>query len=417
MSQLSKVVLITFSEANQSKGISDLELSENVLVHQFSELIEPSNFDSFADFIVEVVQSEKVTVMHPQIKPFILFCSVLAKKKLDIKGTSVRIIGTWHSNFGWIKDAKYHLALSLMTAPYLDGIIPVSENVLYELKSTLSIPENKIKEIIPPGGIDFALLQKDRSDQYETVKNKFGFTKPYVVYLGRLLYNKGVDTLLKAFKPLRRDYDLVIIGTGPYQDEYKRQMELLSIENSVIFTGHISDEEVYSLLQNAEVYCLPSRWESFSISTLEAMAAGLPVVCSNVGGLPTWIGDAGILLDPEDHNAFTKALRQVLIDPEFSSALKTKSINLAKTYDWRVLAKKTIDNIRSVLASQVQHHDKTIKEFGSFSFVSGEIQCYDALFGIPPKMRITPYALFFPSEALENEKKQISDTSLYYYAD
>jgi glycosyltransferase involved in cell wall biosynthesis len=202
ISLFSDVVLITFSETNQSKDISDLKLSEKVVVHQFSENIEPCNFNEFAEFIASIIQSEKITVLHPQIKPFILFCTVLAKKKLGSRGSSVQIIGTWHSNFGWIKDAKYHLALSFMAAPYLDGIIPVSENVLHELKATLSIPRDKIKEIIPPGGIDFELLQKDRRDQFDKIKTKFGITKPYIVYLGRLLYNKGVDTLLKAFKPL-----------------------------------------------------------------------------------------------------------------------------------------------------------------------------------------------------------------------
>jgi hypothetical protein len=56
-------------------------------------------------------------------------------------------------------------------------------------------------------------------------------------------------------------------------------------------------------------------------------------------------------------------------------------------------------------------------EFGPFSFVAGGIHCNDPQIAIPSKMRITPYALFFPSEALENEKKQVSDTSLYYYTD
>jgi glycosyltransferase involved in cell wall biosynthesis len=418
ISLFSDVVLITFSETNQSKDISDLKLSEKVVVHQFSENIEPCNFNEFAEFIASIIQSEKITVLHPQIKPFILFCTVLAKKKLGSRGSSVQIIGTWHSNFGWIKDAKYHLALSFMAAPYLDGIIPVSENVLHELKTTLSIPRDKIKEIIPPGGIDFELLQKDRRDQFDKIKTKFGITKPYIVYLARLAYNKGVDTLLKAFKPLSRDYELIIIGTGPYEIEYKQQMKDMSLDNSVIFTSHIPTEEVYTLLQNAEVYCLSSRWESFSISTLEAMAAGLPVVCSNVGGLPTWIGDAGILLDPEDHNAFTEALQQVLIDPKLASALQTKSLELAKTYDWRELAKKTVENIRNTqMSEQDREYDEAVWEFGPFSFVAGGIHCNDPQIAIPSKMRITPYALFFPSEALENEKKQVSDTSLYYYTD
>ncbi len=416
--------LITYMEPNATITFEDLDgiteneeikvvTTDNHKIYVFKE-ITPAKFYAFANLIANVCEKEGITILHPQVKPFVLFNSVLAAKILQKKGVMApTIVATWHSNFGWIKDATYHFALAKMAINYVDGIIPVSQNVKEDLISLLGFKQTKILEIIPPGGIDYHNLRKDRKSLTKELIQRLNINEKYVVFLGRLLYNKGVDVLLKAFKEvlteLGSQYSLVVIGKGPFKEEYERlakNLGLLSLTTNgkakVVFTGYLPDEEVYALLQGAALFCLPSRWESFSISTLEAMAAGAPVICSAVGGLRYWVGDAALLVSPDSVTELKNKIKQVLLNPELSNKLKTKSIALAQEYDWRTLVKKTAKQIINCVKGQKRHIiDEQLDRFAGFKidFTTGVIQ-NDSYPHFPKRFLVSTYGLFFPSEAL-----------------
>ncbi len=417
------------NKEKESKEILELP----VRTYVFEDVVMPSNISHFYIFISNVIKHEKIRVLHPQTKPFVLFSSAMASAlvwKNKIKPPI--IVTTWHSNFGWIKDAKYHLALSLKGSPYADGFIPVSQNVKNDIIKYLNPSREKILDIIPPGGINLEKIQKPRKPLLEKLIQQFSLSQQYIVFLGRMLYNKGVDVLLEAYKKVIEtgiNVDLVIIGTGPFKEQFislgkELNLKIMDRETGktynengfgkVIFTGFITDEEVYALLQGGTVFCLPSRWESFSISTLEAMAAGLPVVCTNVGGIPFWVGDSAILVPPDSPEKTSEALIELLENKNKREEYKIKSLEKAKQYHWKELAKKTSKQIQKVLSFGI---DTEKKEWGHiiegkegilFDEKEGKIIIKNKEIlenkelGLPKEMLITPEALFFPSETIEN---------------
>ena len=406
-----KLILISFREFNENLN----EKKEIANQYIFGEIPSPP-FSKFIEFITNVVKKEEINVLLPQIKPFIMFICVKAKFMLEQDNYKIRIIGTWHSNFSWIVNAPYHLALAHMGIRGCDGIIPVSKNITDSLINILQIDVNKILPIISPGGIDFNLINYKRPEILELLRNRFSISDKYIIFLGRLLYNKGVDILVSSFKELNFDGKLVIIGSGPYENEFRQLISNYGMTNDVVFTGFLEDTEVYALLMGAELYCLPSRWESFSISTLEAMAAGLPVICSKVGGLAQWTKDVAIQVDSEDITGFTLSMQKVIDDKSYREVLVKKSIKLAKQYDFRLLSKKSLESIQKILQKDIS--DPPADQYDKFEYneKTGIITCnIPKLFpNIPKSMLVTPYALYFPSEALENENKEVDENLKYY---
>lgn len=407
------VFLITFREFNESHSTENLDTK----IFTFDKIPTPVLFDEFAEFMAEKIIENQIKILLPQTKPFLLFCSSLTKLKLSDRGYNIYIIGTWHSNFSWIVTAPYHLALGLMGISNCDALIPVSKDVENSLQSVLDFDKSKILPIIPPGGIDFENVNLDRPELLSELKNKFLIDREYIIFLGRLLYNKGIDTLISAFENFDFNGYLVIIGSGPYEKDLTDQINNLGLKRRIIFTKYISDDEVYALLQGAELYCLPSRWESFSISTLEAMGSGIPVVCSNVGGLGMWAKEAAILVDPEDEKQLIEAVNRVLNDEELACELRKKSIALANKFDYKTISQNTMNAISRHIKSLsinviISDQDPQFQ----FNTKTGEITVnkIDLRMDERREMKITEYALYFPSEALENESKDVNPRFKYF---
>lgn len=162
--------------------------------------------------------------------------------------------------------------------------------------------------------------------------------------LGRLdTYIKGQDILIQAMPKVIsqvKDARLCLAGTGKDMMTLKRISRSLRIENSVTFLGEVSDytKEVY--LKNSSVFCLPSRIEAFGVVFLEAMAFGLPIVATGVGGIPEVIGEAGLLVEKNDPNALSDALISVLSDRDLSEKLRKKSLERVRLFDWDKIVKE-----------------------------------------------------------------------------
>ena len=157
----------------------------------------------------------------------------------------------------------------------------------------------------------------------ETLEARLSDGEPteIVIYAGRMRTRKAVAVLLKAFQQVlveRPRAELILIGAGEQYDalrEYHRQLEL---GDRVRFLGGKPRSEVFDGYAQADVYCLPSRYEGFPVATLEAMAVGLPVVLTTVSGNPEAVEDgiSGRLVEPEDAQGLAEALIELLEDPD-----------------------------------------------------------------------------------------------------
>ncbi|MBN1921071.1 MAG: glycosyltransferase [Anaerolineae bacterium] len=148
-----------------------------------------------------------------------------------------------------------------------------------------------------------------------------GYTgSPTLLFVGRLRYYKGLDTLVAAMRDLPGVH-LKLAGDGPMYAQLQAQVQALALTERVHFLGEIADEELPALYHKAHVFVLPSnaRAEAYGIVLLEAMASGLPCVSTEVGTGTSWVvqdGVTGRVVPPQDPTALAGALRELVDDPE-----------------------------------------------------------------------------------------------------
>lgn len=142
---------------------------------------------------------------------------------------------------------------------------------------------------------------------------------PTLLFVGKLRYYKGLDTLLRAM-PQVPQARLVIVGDGPMRETWQRLAIQLGLEPRVQFVGEVSDAELLSYYANADLFVLPAnaRAEAFGTVLLEAMAAGLPVVSTELGTGTSWVNQDGVtgrVVPPNDPDALAAVLRELLAAP------------------------------------------------------------------------------------------------------
>ncbi|SMD06346.1 glycosyltransferase family 4 protein [Kibdelosporangium aridum] len=148
---------------------------------------------------------------------------------------------------------------------------------------------------------------------------------------------KGLGYLLAAFKEIRRDCELIVVGRSEPAP-------------GVTFVTNLPDEEYASLIASAEVVCVPSLFEGFSLPAAEAMACGVPIVATLGGALPEVIGDAGVFVPPGDSAALARALVDLLDDPALRARLGQRGIARAGRLSWRRTAEETVHCYRELLS-------------------------------------------------------------------
>ena len=178
------------------------------------------------------------------------------------------------------------------------------------------------------------------------VKKKYEIKGKYILYLGTLKPSKNIEGLLEAFKLLIPPLKLVIAGKkGWLYQQIFEKVRQLGLKNRVLFPGFIPDEEVPILIEGAEVFVMPSFWEGFGIPVLEAMDAGVPVVCSDRGALPEIVGDAALLTNPDKPTKIAKAIEKVLFDVSVRDKLVKSGKERVKSFSWEKCSKIILDSV------------------------------------------------------------------------
>ena len=173
---------------------------------------------------------------------------------------------------------------------------------------------------------------------------RFAQAQPYfdddakrVLFLSRIERRKGLEVLIQAMTRLRDlDAELVVAGSGPEERAARHLAERLQVKAR--FMGRVADEDVPRLYRSADVYCAPGLGgESFGIVLVEAMAAGAPVVCSDLPGFRAVAGGAGTLVPPGEAGPLADALREALSDERRRTQMKKMSTLMAGAFDWERL--------------------------------------------------------------------------------
>jgi alpha-1,3-rhamnosyl/mannosyltransferase len=228
-----------------------------------------------------------------------------------------------------------------------DRLIAVSESTRADAVRVLGIAPEKIATI--HSGIADAFFDPPVESVNE-VRRRYGLQRPFVLFVGTIEPRKNLDLLLDAFEslplPLREQYSLVVAGPVGWRSE-----RTVSRLRMVRYLGYIPEPDLAPLTAAAEVFVYPSLYEGFGFPVAQAMAAGVPVITSNVSSLPEVAGNAALLVDPRSQNELHAALARLLTSPELRFSLAAAGRERARAFRWETCAARSIQFFREVLGS------------------------------------------------------------------
>jgi glycosyltransferase involved in cell wall biosynthesis len=353
------------------------------LVRNLLEIDQENHYVIFFDFRVREKDVKKFTRPNTTIKfyPFsdykkylpgayneILGTATLAKENLDILHSTSplsripvsyrgKCVVTFHDLaiykcpqcFSAVKSAHDKTVYNLMVKK-ADKIIAVSQSTKKDLKDLFKIPEEKVEVIY--SGLDKRFFDIAPVDE-QKVLAKFGITKKYILFLGTLEPVKNVSRLLEAFAVFKEkqkqdnkkfDYQLVLAGKrGWLAKEYTQTAKDLGLAKDVAFTGYIIGDELVPLFKNAEFFIMPSLYEGFGMTVLEAFATGTPAIISKVSSLPEIAGEAAYFVNPLDKNEIAEAMLKFATDENLRNSYRGKGFEQVKKFDWEKTAWETLE--------------------------------------------------------------------------
>jgi glycosyltransferase involved in cell wall biosynthesis len=181
-------------------------------------------------------------------------------------------------------------------------------------------------------------------EERRRIMERYQIEYPFLLYAGNIRRHKNVPRLVEAFTvvreqlashPVYHDLHLVIIGDTLSQFPAVRQTVIRSrVEHMVRFLGFVPFETLRCFYQSAAAFVFPSRYEGFGLPPLEAMACGAPVVTSNVSSLPEVVGDAAVLVNPENVFDIVRGIRDVLLDEPLRAGLIRRGREQASRFSW-----------------------------------------------------------------------------------
>lgn len=257
-----------------------------------------------------------------------------------------------HLDYRWAKEglkkfaAHYYRKCDAVTAP--------SQMVAQELRD-YGVTKD-IHVISNPIETNFFRPLPDKA----RLKEEFGITKFAVLCFGRLAKEKNIEELLEAFALIRKnnvDAELVIVGSGPAEQQIRAKVQALDIGKDARFLGMLRGEELVRAVNATDVYAITSRSESQSLTTIQAMACGLPVIGVNFGGLPEYIrnGENGFVVKGGDTAAFAARLTELFADSAKRTTLGACGRSLAE----RNAPEKVVERMEKIYSSLLEKAGKT----------------------------------------------------------
>lgn len=233
------------------------------------------------------------------------------------------------------------------------AIITISESTKNDISSTYKTLKNEIT-VAYPGFNQQLFRQIEDKSKAERFLDKYKIEGDYIIYIGTVQPRKNLLKLIQVMKKIE-DLKLVIVGKirGQGRQAWMNEDILaapkkLGIEEKIIFTNFVPDEELPYLISGAKAFILPSLWEGFGIPVAEAMATGTPVITSNISSLPEVVGDAGLLIDPKSDDQIEQAVRLLTTDKKLHDKLSKKALEQAQKFSWEKMAKQVISVLEGV---------------------------------------------------------------------
>jgi glycosyltransferase involved in cell wall biosynthesis len=226
-----------------------------------------------------------------------------------------------------------------------DLILADSESTRQDVVELLGVAPEGVDVVYP--GVDRPFGPIEDREVLEGVKELYGLRYPFVLTVGTLEPRKNLAVLLEAYALLRERHSpphkLVIAGgKGWLYEGIFRCVEELSLTEEVVFLGYVPEEHLPALYNLADVLAFPSVYEGFGLPPLEAMACGTPVVTSDRSSLPEVVGEAGLMVPADDHEALAEAIGRVLDDAALREDLVRRGLSRAAMFSWEATGQKLL---------------------------------------------------------------------------
>lgn len=264
-------------------------------------------------------------------------CAMLWIPKLFGKRCIATIHGLDHQRTKWGKFASSYIMLGEKCAvKYADEIIVLSNGVQQYFKDTYS--RNTI--FIPNG------VNKPQIRQADLIQNKYGLKKDsYILYLGRIVPEKGLRYLIQAFKQVETDKKLVIAGGSSDTDEFMLELKSMAQDDErIIFTGFVQGQTLEELYSNAYIYTLPSDLEGMPLSLLEAMSYGNCCVVSNISECTEVVQDKAVVFEKSSVLDLKDKLQNLCNDVGLTNTYKKNASEyICNRYNWNDVVKRTLE--------------------------------------------------------------------------
>jgi phosphatidylinositol alpha-mannosyltransferase len=288
---------------------------------------------SLARAMRETLEREKFDVVHVHcpLTPTLPY--------LAIHYARCPLVGTFHTHWN---PGRFFRATRFLVQRYLDRLdaaVAVSRACLHALHGRLSADFHII-----PNGVDVERFGKGRR------LRRFDDGRFNLLWVGRLEPRNNLDHMLSVFAQVRRELDarLLVVGDGPLMPRY-RLMVPREIQEDVVFAGRVLEDRP-GWYASADVYCAPTKIASFGITLLEAMAAGKPILASDIEGFREVMqhGREGELLPLEDERAWVRAILRLAREPVRAAAYAERGRKTAQEYAWPTVARQVINVYRSL---------------------------------------------------------------------
>lgn len=350
---------------NIVRALSDLD-------HENSYVL--AALDQDRDEFANLSPNFEVAIYHPPRQKFwddiafSWFLKSLAPDLIHIPLNSVPLftpkpyVVTMHDMSSFLFSGRAGLNENLRMHRFVRGlkrahrVIAVSESTRRDVSNLLGIGRERLRQVY--GAPDPRFLTQVPDEQRLKIVERYQLQHPYLLYAGRIRPHKNIPRIIEAFAFLRaeleshpkyRDLKLIIIGDEIQKHpEVRRAMIQTRSEQSVRFLGFVSFDSLKAFYSSAEVFVFPSLYEGFGLPPLEAMATGTPVVTSSVSSLPEVVGQAAMIVNPENVFDIARGIREVLLDPDTRARLIADGYKQVKRFSWTDTAAQVLDIYREV---------------------------------------------------------------------
>jgi len=251
---------------------------------------------------------------------------------------------------------RAYTALAAQSARRADAIIADSEWSKRDIITHLRVDAARVRVVYLAADARYRPL--DDATQIESVRARYALPEKYFLYLGGYDQRKNVRVILDAFarapELYRAGYRLVLAGVNLgrdsdfFPDPRRLAREVNLPADALCLLGWVEEQDKVALYAGARAFLFPSRYEGFGLPPLEAVACGTPVLCAHASSLPEVVGDAAILLPPDDARAWADALRALLADEARRAELRARGLAQARKFSWTRCAEETLAVYESV---------------------------------------------------------------------